>query len=118
MDKNCAACAHSYMGPGDDELVCGHNAAGMMGKYARVASEKGGHCGPDRKKFEQHPNRNEDGSLKSLLLPKRVSWICACGAITFAVAVSGKDNVYLVSQHLKPDTWKTCDTPREQEGRL
>lgn len=75
-EKNCHACKHSYMGPGDDELVCGHPDAGPMGEYARVASEgrvrsgavlpKLGHCGPERAKFEQHPLRNPDGSLKRM----------------------------------------------------
>ena len=60
---NCYACAHSYMGPGDSELVCGHEDAGIFGRFARRASEERGHCGPDRPKFEQHPLRNPDGSL-------------------------------------------------------
>jgi len=62
-DKNCRACRHSYMGPGDDEIVCGHPDAGMMGKYIRHASATDGHCGPLRPKFERHPLRHPDGSL-------------------------------------------------------
>lgn len=64
MAKNCHACAHSYMGPDDDKLVCGHTDAGVMGKYAEVATLPEGHCGPERPKFEQHPLRNPDGSLR------------------------------------------------------
>lgn len=72
--KNCHACAHSYQGPMDDELVCGHADAGSFGTYARLASDgrlrngstdlKQAHCGPSRTKFEQHPLRNPDGTLK------------------------------------------------------
>jgi len=72
--KNCGACAHSYMGPSDNELVCGHPDAGGFGRYTSIAAEgrlrdgsidlSQAHCGPDRLKFEQHPLRNEDGSLK------------------------------------------------------
>lgn len=73
-EKNCHACAHSYMGPSDDELVCGHKDSGLLGVWARVASDgrlrsgqidlKQAHCGPSRTKFEQHPLRNPNGSLK------------------------------------------------------
>lgn len=62
--ENCYACAYSYMEP-DSDLVCGHNDAGMLGTYARHAAAEGGHCGPRRPKFKQHPLRNADGSLKS-----------------------------------------------------
>lgn len=48
----------------DDDLTCGHPDAGVVGKYTRVAAGDGGHCGPARPKFEQHPLRNSDGSLK------------------------------------------------------
>ena len=75
----CTACAHSYMGPGDEELVCGHVDAGAMGIYARRAREDAdyvplshlgvkspavGHCGPEATKFEQHPDRTESGGFK------------------------------------------------------
>ena len=76
----CTACAHAYMGPGDDELVCGHVDAGALGIYARHAREDAtkaplthlgitkspavGHCGPTAKKFEQHPDRTESGGFK------------------------------------------------------
>lgn len=62
--KNCAACAHSFMEP-DDDLTCGHKDAGPVGIYTRHAAGKGGHCGPERPKFEQHPGRNPNGTLKS-----------------------------------------------------
>lgn len=80
-EKNCRACAHSYMGPGDDELVCGHADAGIVGTYARIASvglkHNGSvdlslaHCGPERAKFEQHPLRNPDGSLPPMKVKAR-----------------------------------------------
>jgi hypothetical protein len=60
---NCKACAHSYMEP-DDDLTCGHKDAGSMGTYTKHAAAPGGHCGPARPKFEQHPGRNADGTLK------------------------------------------------------
>lgn len=72
VQKNCHACAFSYMEP-DSDLVCGHADAGLMGIYTRHASAKGGHCGPDRPKFEQHPLRNPDGSLPPLRFGKESS---------------------------------------------
>ena len=62
-EKNCAACKYSFMELGN-ELVCGHPDAGMMGKFVRVAIAADGHCGPERPKFEQHPLRKPDGSLR------------------------------------------------------
>lgn len=62
-EKNCPACAFSFMGPGDDELVCGHKDTGPVGEYARFSVLTDAHCGPDRAKFQQHPLRNPDGSL-------------------------------------------------------
>lgn len=69
--KNCYACKHSYMEPdGDPRLICGHPDAGPMGQWAeRIVTSVGasspeGHCGPERPKFEQHPHRNADGTLK------------------------------------------------------
>ena len=70
-EKNCWACAHSYMEPDSPALICGHKDSGDVGKYvtgiAPNGKERGpvAHCGPERKKFEQHPLRNADGSLKS-----------------------------------------------------
>lgn len=62
--KNCKACAFSYMEP-DDDLTCGHKDADQpFGTYAHHASAPDGHCGPDRPKFEQHPGRNLNGTLK------------------------------------------------------
>lgn len=61
--RNCQACAHSYMEP-DDDLTCGHPDSGPMGLYTHHAAGSGGHCGPDRTKFAQHPGRNPDGTLK------------------------------------------------------
>lgn len=62
--KNCQACAHCYMEPSDMNLVCGHKDAGLFGLYLHAATKPEGHCGPDLRKFEQHPGRNPDGSLK------------------------------------------------------
>lgn len=62
--KRCDACAHCYMEPDDMNFVCGHPDAGTFGLYTRVAAGPGGHCGPERPKFKQHPLRKSDGSLK------------------------------------------------------
>lgn len=59
----CWACTHSYMEP-DSDLVCGHPDAGIVGATANRASGEDGHCGPERPKFQQHPRRNPDGTLK------------------------------------------------------
>lgn len=59
--KNCHACTHSYMEPDAPTLICGHKDAGVFGLFIR--SEPLGHC-PDYSKFEQHPGRNPDGTLK------------------------------------------------------
>lgn len=61
--RNCFACAHSFMEP-DNDLCCGHDDAGIVGTYTRRAAAPGGHCGPERPKFQQHPLRNPDGTLK------------------------------------------------------
>lgn len=62
----CHACAYSGMEPdGPPELICGHDDAGGFGIFTRLAAGPGGHCGPDRPKFEQHPLRNSDGSLRN-----------------------------------------------------
>jgi len=61
--KNCLACRYSFMEP-DDDLTCGHPDAGPMGQYTSVAAAQDGHCGADHPKFEQHPLRNPDGTLK------------------------------------------------------
>lgn len=61
--KNCHACVHSFMEP-DDDLTCGHPDARSFGTYVKHAVKEDGHCGPTRPKFEQHPLRNPDGSLK------------------------------------------------------
>lgn len=56
----CWACKHSYMEPdGPARLICGEQ--GGFGKYINTSDEL---CGEGLPKFEQHPNRNEDGSLK------------------------------------------------------
>lgn len=55
--KNCEACKHSYMEP-DSDLICG--VAGGFGRTIRTFGE---HC-EGGKKFEQHPLRNPDGTLK------------------------------------------------------
>lgn len=77
--KNCHACANSYMEPsGPADLICGHPDAGTFGKtlkgrrsiehrgsetYLMTVITPDQHCG-DFTKFEQHPQREQDGSLK------------------------------------------------------
>lgn len=56
---NCRACSRSYMDP-DSGLICGHPDAGLFG--LTIYREPLSHCG--WKKFEQHPGRNPDGTLK------------------------------------------------------
>jgi hypothetical protein len=62
VPTNCSACAYSGIEPDDMNLHCGHPDAGTFGVSLR--REPAEHC-PDRVKFEQHPGRNPDGSLKS-----------------------------------------------------
>jgi len=55
----------------DGPLTCGHSDAGPFGKSIAWRSPvsprlEGKFCGPDATQFEQHPLRNEDGSLKSI----------------------------------------------------
>lgn len=65
---NCFACKHSGMEPDDRRLFCMHPDSGTFGKYLTSQRQNPSeakplpHCGG--KKFEQHPNRNRDGSLK------------------------------------------------------
>lgn len=59
--RTCMACAYCGMGPGDDYPVCGHPDAGVIGTY--IKKEPLAHC-PNFSKFEQHPGRNPDGTLK------------------------------------------------------
>ena len=68
-EKNCYACSYSYMEP-DSPLICGHKDSGTFGLH--VPRRPADHCGPDRTKFEQHPKRNPNGSLKSDT-PKRTT---------------------------------------------
>ena len=46
----------------DSGLICGHPDAGVFG--LTIYSEPLAHC-PDFSKFEQHPRRNADGTLKA-----------------------------------------------------
>lgn len=46
----------------DDDLTCGHTGAGSFGLYVKNR-EKFTHC-KNFDKFEQHPLRNADGTLK------------------------------------------------------
>lgn len=62
----CYACTHSYMEP-DSGLICGHKDAGWFG--LTIYKEPLDHC-PNFCKFEQHPLRNSDGSLKPAPLTK------------------------------------------------
>ena len=57
----CKACAYSGIEPQDMDLSCGHPDAGTFGVSLR--REPAEHC-PDRIKFQQHPLRNPDGTLK------------------------------------------------------
>ncbi len=57
----CRACRYCFMEP-DDDFSCGHSDAGPLGVYCRFAYGPQGHCGPELKKFEQHPLRNPDGT--------------------------------------------------------
>ena len=63
--STCLACKFCFMEP-DDDFTCGHPDAGPMVKYVRVAASSGGHCGPERPKFEQHPLRTPEGGLKGI----------------------------------------------------
>jgi hypothetical protein len=58
---NCAACAYAGMEPDDPRLICGHADSGAYGKYLKGVDPLP-HCKGE--KFEQHPHRNRDGSLK------------------------------------------------------
>jgi hypothetical protein len=58
---NCSACRWSGIEPADMDLTCGHPDAGFFGLHIR--KEPLEHC-PDFSKFEQHPGRNPDGTLK------------------------------------------------------
>lgn len=60
----CEACKFCGCEP-DDDFYCGHPDAGPMGLYLKHAAAPGGHCGPAHPKFQQHPGRNPDGSLKT-----------------------------------------------------
>lgn len=66
-EKNCQACAHCFMEPDDMNFTCGHPDAGAFGIYVHRATSADGHCGPERPKFEQHPRRNTDGTIKGAL---------------------------------------------------
>ena len=57
----CKACTYSGIEPNDMDLACGHPDAGTFGVSLR--REPAAHC-PDGIKFQQHPLRNPDGTLK------------------------------------------------------
>lgn len=57
-EKNCMACKHSYMEP-DSDLICG-----VSGGFGRTIRKELEHC-DGGKKFEQHPLRKADGTLKA-----------------------------------------------------
>lgn len=44
-------------------LICWHPKAGLFGKYTHRMRDLGADCGPNAVFFEQHPNRNIDGTL-------------------------------------------------------
>lgn len=60
--KTCLACKYCFCEP-DDDFTCGHSDSGTMGLYVRRGPVA--HCG-NYTKFEQHPLRNADGSLKTI----------------------------------------------------
>lgn len=65
--KNCKACAHCGSEPDEPYPICKHPDSGTMGLYVgngRGPDSAGGHCGPGRTKFEQHPLRTPNGELK------------------------------------------------------
>lgn len=73
--RTCFACAHSSMAPDDDYLVCNNPEAGASQRHkswgtymkGRISLVEGGElasCGEEMKFFEQHPRRNQDGTLK------------------------------------------------------
>lgn len=64
--KNCKACKYCGMEPDDMNFICFHSDAGGWGQYTKHTIKETGHCGPELKKFEQHPLRNTDGSLKTV----------------------------------------------------
>jgi hypothetical protein len=67
MSKNCRACAFSVVDPASaygTDAVCVHPSAVPWNQRAREASAEGGHCGPARPKFKQHPWRKENGDLR------------------------------------------------------
>lgn len=63
--KDCKGCSYSFMEPSDMNLTCGHKDAGVFGIRPHLARMADGHCGPDAKKYEQHPLREPNGDLKS-----------------------------------------------------
>lgn len=64
--KNCQACSFCYYEPDADYPICGHPDSGTMGLFVgngRGPDSPGGHCGPERTKFKQHPLRTPEGNL-------------------------------------------------------
>lgn len=57
----CRACKHCGQEPRNQEFVCRHPDAGVVGVYIPIATAPSGHCGPERPKFEQHPLRTPEG---------------------------------------------------------
>lgn len=63
-NKDCRACANCYLDMSDINFICDHIDSEVFGKLTRIASSENGHCGIDKTKFEQHPNRQENRDLK------------------------------------------------------
>lgn len=64
--RNCQACSFCYYEPDADYPICGHPDSGTMGLFVgngHGPDSPGGHCGPERTKFEQHPLRTPEGGL-------------------------------------------------------
>jgi hypothetical protein len=61
VSRDCRACRYSGIEPMDMDLTCGHPDAGAFGIH--LFKQPADHC-PDYSKFEQHPGRNPDGTIK------------------------------------------------------
>lgn len=64
--KPCNACSHCGYEPDEPYPICKHPDSGVFGLYVgngRGPDSPGGHCGPERTKFQQHPLRTPEGNL-------------------------------------------------------
>lgn len=63
VPKCCASCSYSFMEPDDMNLTCGHPDTNNGGFGLHIRTEPLPHCA-GFSKWEQHPRRNPDGTLK------------------------------------------------------